>query len=116
MFVIFSNAHLRTSYHSCRRYIPLGAATARYKDLHCASPIALYHPVQQVPRDSVHKHILLLQKLLPEYAAAATKLKEEEKNGGAKVILAKVRPGEVVAAAPHNPQKHSDSALPDKIT
>ena len=32
----------------------------------------------------------LLQKLLPEYAAAATALKEEEENGGAKVILAKV--------------------------
>jgi len=33
----------------------------------------------------------LLQKLLPEYAAAATVLKEEEQNGGAKVVLAKVR-------------------------
>ena len=34
----------------------------------------------------------LLQKLLPEYAAAATALKEEEQSGGAKVVLAKVGP------------------------
>jgi len=39
------------------------------------------------------------KKLLPEYAAAATKLKEEEKNGGAKVILAKIDATENKATA-----------------